>query len=1440
MSTQSTTPQMTWHPSADADQLMEQLRNYLRDLSGKLWTNHNPADPGITTAEVLCFAIADLSYRTGFDIKDVLASYSGNVSHPMDLAAADRVLPSAPLTLADLRKVLVDMPVPGQPPGNAPKLLLRNVWPEVARSTERKLFYRPRTATENLGELTFDRFTEEKTEEALIPVPIKGLYALQVEFETDEETTDPHLRDLNQNTFTATVTPAESPRSYRLGLLFPYWDQMDWAFKDVDLKKATVKYQVRSDQQDFFIGVDKINHDEFFYEYYAEVTLNEFALSAYIRQEEFLELSLPIPDQDPVPYTIQWIDWHELSNSTNRDYTQISSIAVGDMSGNISLDRGKRTFDVQLSVTLAGEPDPLLLSARIRFDTDTAVNVLSTSALQSALTVAFGPYDNGTAQLPEAFTRQIALEEAIYEVVLNAQDPVYNAYQQKLKRVFEHLYGPEGVWSVVNKHRNLSEDIFQLQSSRVQELALFGEIIVKPSYAVDLVLAEAYHRVAEFLNPPVQFFTLGEMANKGLNQEEIFNGPLLTHGFIDDSVFRSARNKTVIYTSDLIRLIMEVEGVEAVINFTISSYVDNRVMGRKVIDCLDLTYAEVYKPRLSVSKSGLTATQSDLPAPVNATHVAKQFDVLRLAAKKRQVPTQPYYGLYTPQGNDRQLEAYYSIQHEFPEVYGIGDFGLADEETAERKASAQQFKAFLLPFEQILANYLSQISHLPALFSFDPQVSNTRHFQPLYQVPNMAPLLKPFVEQDQTWEAFKADLDNVYQTFLRDDETPSTFLQRRNQLLDHLLGRFAESFQDYALVQLGGIQSLLTGPDQFPVYEAARQDLLSKLVQDKQRFAEEYELLASERAQAFDITHQGNSQTVWGSENISGYKRRLCRLLGIETVGHQPLFGLQDGNKIYDREGMHIVEHLLLRPRMEGQQLLELNDDPGNLGTYYDAHAFDPYSFRITVVLPRYGGRFQEEGFRNYAEQLIRQETPAHIGVEIQWLDTLCGQQFEAAFAPWLEAMKTVKPYWFAFAPSAADQPQLQAWIDAHNALVDSLQVPCQPEIRALDKEGVRLTETDGMIRFYLGDTDIFFLKSNQPLGRYTIRKTTPEEAEKQIESKKQTEYVGLNDEGLIAQLGGVGEYRIDYESEEQEAFAPILISVTVPPDPRTNLSTQLAGYATYGRIELYSNVNNQPPGIIGLRKWDEFHYDNNTPESALKRLLPNGFYQIRFYERNSSQPTFINFRVEQAPELNAIAEAADPAPPDLVSRVGILPYATSFVEYPNAQRHYTLQHNFQGNAVKHWFYLHPRQGTLTVTKGGQDTIFQVNDLFTIDMNDLEEGTYSAVYDSPGEDPISFSFEWLHEKLDDIRFTRLNVRGLGGGRLSYLVRATMVEGSTETVWKVDGEVASTDRYTLQTNFIFGPDKPTVTVEVDVRYEHLGVEYTASRTLVFTRLDVARF
>ena len=76
-----------------------------------------------------------------------------------------------------------------------------------------------------------------------------------------------------------------------------------------------------------------------------------------------------------------------------------------------------------------------------------------------------------------------------------------------------------------------------------------------------------------------------------------------------------------------------------------------------------------------------------------------------------------------------------------------------------------------------------------------------------------------------------------------------------------------------------------------------------------------------------------------------------------------------------------------------------------------ETDVFDPYSYRVSVVLPGFAYRFQDPDFRRYAETVIRQEIPAHILAKICWVgDRLSEQQtaqndlseFEVAFKKYL------------------------------------------------------------------------------------------------------------------------------------------------------------------------------------------------------------------------------------------------------------------------------------------------------------------------------------------------------------------------------------------------------------------------------------------------------
>lgn len=94
-----------------------------------------------------------------------------------------------------------------------------------------------------------------------------------------------------------------------------------------------------------------------------------------------------------------------------------------------------------------------------------------------------------------------------------------------------------------------------------------------------------------------------------------------------------------------------------------------------------------------------------------------------------------------------------------------------------------------------------------------------------------------------------------------------------------------------------------------------------------------------------------------------------------------------------DAERFYLVEHLLLRPLPDDQP-----DDEGNWLTR--APRPDPYSLRVTCVLPREGGRFEkDEDFRQFVCRVIREEVPAHIAIDWLWLNADRMDKMGAAWA---------------------------------------------------------------------------------------------------------------------------------------------------------------------------------------------------------------------------------------------------------------------------------------------------------------------------------------------------------------------------------------------------------------------------------------------------------
>ena len=98
-------------PALDQSQLFALGLDDVRRFSRQLWTDHNTHDPGITILELLCYALTDLSYRAQFPLEDLLATPTDNAQNmAAQFFTAREILPNRPLTVADYRKLLIDLP----------------------------------------------------------------------------------------------------------------------------------------------------------------------------------------------------------------------------------------------------------------------------------------------------------------------------------------------------------------------------------------------------------------------------------------------------------------------------------------------------------------------------------------------------------------------------------------------------------------------------------------------------------------------------------------------------------------------------------------------------------------------------------------------------------------------------------------------------------------------------------------------------------------------------------------------------------------------------------------------------------------------------------------------------------------------------------------------------------------------------------------------------------------------------------------------------------------------------------------------------------------------------------------------------------------------------------------------------------------------------------
>lgn len=444
----------------------------------------------------------------------------------------------------------------------------------------------------------------------------------------------------------------------------------------------------------------------------------------------------------------------------------------------------------------------------------------------------------------------------------------------------------------LQQYRNLDEDYCYVSSVGIEEVAVCADVEVRPDADIELIQAEIWFAIEQYMSPPVPFRTLQELRAKGVAVEDIFDGPALANGFIEDADLDAAALKTMLRGSDLINRLMNIDGVIAVNQLRMTKYDSegNAVYGaadpdfskgqpaydpNKLSAAWLLAISPRHQPRLALNQSRFLFFKNGLPFLPRMDEATDTLNQLRGDAERPKNPNASN-DLPMPPGRYRNPDDYYPVQYSFPLAYGIGPAGLPANAPPLRQAQARDLKAYLMVYEQLIGNALAQLAHTADLFSLDPGVAHTYFVKAFDDT-----IIKGIAEIADTTKLTPAAVQALI-------ETVAEFQARRNLFLDHLLARFGEDFNEFAL--------LLTGA-------AGQAVAQQQLIENKIAFLKHYPEISHDRFRAFN-----HLVAPCAPGNASGIKRRISLLLGFPdlafvwtvdplTAGNYPVeYKLVDGN----------------------------------------------------------------------------------------------------------------------------------------------------------------------------------------------------------------------------------------------------------------------------------------------------------------------------------------------------------------------------------------------------------------------------------------------------------------------------------------------------------------------------------------------------------------
>lgn len=464
----------------------------------------------------------------------------------------------------------------------------------------------------------------------------------------------------------------------------------------------------------------------------------------------------------------------------------------------------------------------------------------------SALTYYADPVEGELSFTKPALPGIVEVKLAgLYDITVEYMDTLDNEGKATAEKL---------IWETLHQNRNLCEDFVGFSVVESQEFIICAEIELASEADVVATAANILFGVQEHLSPTVPNHSLSEMLGKTHDNgtpytvEEIFDGPTLLNGFIDDDDLQKAELRTEIRLSDIIGILMKIDGVQAIRDVVINPISTKTPLENKWL----IPVEPGRKPALDQNSSRLVFYKRNMPiVPDQVRLQAAYADLASKAAKRAETTHQDDLDIPIPLGRYRKAGSYYSFQNHFPDVYGLSETSLPSDDEPRRKALAYQMKAYLLFYDQFMADYLAQLNHVRDLFSTDPTLKHSYFCQ----------AVDSFVGSEDIYSVVTAQVPALLQDIA---EGPDTALARRSRFLDHLIARFAERFNEFVQIM-----------------DSAFGASTASLIKRRCDFLNDYPRISSTRGTAYDYTLQ-KDPALWTIDDVSGLERRLARLLGID------------------------------------------------------------------------------------------------------------------------------------------------------------------------------------------------------------------------------------------------------------------------------------------------------------------------------------------------------------------------------------------------------------------------------------------------------------------------------------------------------------------------------------------------------------------------------